>query len=324
MKIIVLILGFVFTLPSFVLGQSEKENLNIPDKIVIKKSSKYLQFPGTRVFILNPKGYILISSLIRFQKDNDTYIQAAEFPTISYLKQKASIQKSFEETKTKGLKSYYQKEFKLGDYDAFLVYGADNKPNLDQMVLVFGDNDFIVLVSCEMPANNELARKEILSALLSTYLDKTVKPDYSALVNFTIDVSKSNFKFNCHASQNFYYTINGLGDPVNNPFENQIIVSTLPSMKNTQERKEYALSMIQEYEKFGLTIPSFNQQEIIINGASAYEITFSGIYKGKSSKVYQIVLGDDKATILFCASAYDRQDELMKQFKNIAKSLKIK
>jgi hypothetical protein len=35
-------------------------------------------------------------------------------------------------------KEYYKKEFKLDNNNAVLYYGADNKPNLEQMVLCFG------------------------------------------------------------------------------------------------------------------------------------------------------------------------------------------
>ena len=324
MKLTTLILGLVIALTSCGNGPSNKNDLNIPDKVEIKKEGKHQQFSGTRVFIVNPEGYLLIPSLIRFQKDSDTYIQAVESPTTSYTKQKTSIQQGFEAAKAKGLTAYYQKEFKLGEYDAFLIYGSDIKPNLDQMVLIFGNNDFVVMVSGELPQNNEIAKQEILSALLTTYLDKSVNPDYSALSNFTLDVSKSEFKFNFNMSQVFYYTINGQGDPVNNAFENQIMVMTLPTMESFELRKAYAQSMVQRYKSNGISIPTFEEKEIQINDVSAYEITFTGSFQGKSVKVYQVVLGDNKATLLFCGMAYDRQDELFKQYKEIAQTLRTK
>jgi hypothetical protein len=324
MKLTTLILGLVIALTSCGNGQSNKNDLNIPDKVEIKKEGKHQQFLGTRVFIVNPEGYLLLPSLIRFQKNNDTYIQAIESPKTSYTNQKSSIKQAFESGKSKGLNAYYQKEFKLGDYDAYLVYGADNKPNLDQMVLIFGDNDFAVMVAGELPSNDDKARQEVLSALLTTYLDKSVKPDYSALANFTLDVSKSEFKFNSNMSQIFYYTIDGQGDPVNNVFENQIMVMTLPSMESFDARKSYAQSMVQRYKNNGISIPTFEEKEVKINDVSAYEISFTGSFQGKSVKVYQVVLGDNKATLLFCGMTYDRQDELFKQYKDIAQTLKTK
>jgi hypothetical protein len=304
--------------------QTNKIDLNVPDKVEIKKEGNRNQFPGTRVFIKTPNDYFLIPSLIRFQKDNDTYIQAEESPKTNYTEQKTSILKASETAKLHGSTVYYQKEFKLGDYDAFIIYGSDNKPNLDEMVLTFGDSEFAVMVVGKLQHNNTRDRQEVLSALLTIYLNKSSVPDYSALSNYTLDLSHSEFKFNSNMSQVFYYTINGQGDPVNNPFENVIIVMTLPSMESFEARKDYSKSMIQSYKKNGVLIPTFDEKEIEINGERAYELTFPGSFQGRSAKVYQIVLGDSKATILFCGTAYDKQDYLIEQFKSIAQTLKTK
>lgn len=325
MKLTTLIFGIAIILTSCNgKGQQNKSDLQIPDIVSIKKDGKHQQLPGTRVFIVNPEGYLLFPSIIRFQKNDNTYIQAIESPKTSYTNQKANVKQSLEAARSKGLSVYYQKDFTLGEYDAYFVYGADNNTNLDQMVLIFGDDDFLVMIVGQLPSDDDKARQEVLSALLTTYLDKSVKPDYSALANFTLDVSKSEFKFNSNMSQIFYYTINGQGDPINNSFENQILVMTLPSMENFEARKAYAQSMIQRYKNNGISIPTFEEKEIIIDDVNAYEITFTGSSQGKSVKIYQVVLGDNKATLLFCGMAYDRQDELFKQCKDIAKTLKTK
>ena len=54
------------------------------------------------------------------------------------------------------------------------------------------------------------------------------------------------------------------------------------------------------------------------------EITTSGKYKGKSVQLYQVILGDNKATIIFLGMIYDQQNELFKQCENVAQTLKIK
>jgi len=324
-KLTVFILGLAITLTSCNGNrQPSKNDLHIPDKIEIKKEGKHQQFPGTRVFIVNPEGYLLLPALIRFQKNDNTYIQAVESSKVSYTNKKSSIEQAIENAKSNGLIPYYQKEFKLGEYDAHLVYGSDYKPNLDQMVLIFGDNEFTVMIAGELPSNDDKARQEIISALLTAYLDKSVTPDYSVLENFTLDVSKSEFKFNSNMSQMFVYTIGGQGDPQNNAFENKIIVATFPPLENFDAIKANAQSMVQRYKNSGFNIPTFEEKEIKINGISAYEITFTGSVQGKSVKVYQVELGDDKATLQFLGMAFDRQDELFKQFKDVAQTLRTK
>ena len=130
-------------------------------------------------------------------------------------------------------------------------------------------------------------------------------------------------KFNSNASRVFYYTIGGQGNPQNNTINN-ITVATLPPMENFDARKANAQSIIQRFKNSGISIPTVEEKEININGISAYEITFTGNFQGQSMKIYQVELGDDKTTLLFCGTAYDRQDELLKQFKDIAQTLRIK
>jgi hypothetical protein len=325
MKLAILFLGFLIIFTSCQdKGHQTKTDLNVPDKVKIKKDNKYQQFPGTRIFIVNPPGYILIPSLVRFQKANGNYIQALEIPNADFRKEKNSIKQEIESAKSKGITVYYNKGFKLGNYDAYLVYSEDSNPNLDRMTLLFGDSSFGAIVIGEMPRNDDKARREILSALMTTYLDKSIKPNVSDIANYSIDVSKSEFKYNKNISQIFYYTIHGQGDPINNSFVDNFIVVTLPTMESFEARKTYAQSMIQRYKNNGIYISTSNSKEVEINDLKAYETILNGNYQGKPVLIYLVILGDNKATILFCGSAYNRQDELLKQFEGIAQTLKIK
>jgi len=324
MRVKTLIWGLVIILTSCSGEKQHKVDLQIPDEVVINKDGKHQQFSGTRVFIVNPEGYLPLNSLIRFQKNDDTYIQAFEFSNTSFFDKKADIIQALEDAKSKKLHAPYQKEFKLGDYDAFFGLGTDENPQLAQMALVFGDEDFCVMVVGILPKYDDKARKEVLSALLTTYLDKSVEPDYSDLASFTLDVSNSDFKFNSNMSQFFYYTVNGKGDPVNNEFENLIAVMTTSTMKDLDERKEFSQSVFQNHKDKGVDFSTVEDKELKINDVSAYEITASGKYKGKSVQLYQVVLGDNKTTILFLGLIYDQQNELFKQCENVAQTLRIK
>lgn len=324
MKLSIVIFLYVFALTSCGSKKSNKNDLNIQEKVEVKKEIKHQQFPGTRIYIIAPQGYTAVPSLTRFQKNTNNYIQAVEIPKLRFKEKKEKIKQSFELAKSKGLKIYYQKEFKLGNYDALLVYGADDKPNIDQMVLVFGDNDFVTMVIGKLSGDDSIAKKEVLSALLTSYIDKSAIPDYSAFTNFTLDLSKTEFKFHSNLSQAFLYTINGQGDPLNYEFENKIMIFSLPSMRSFNEVKAYAQSITERNKNSGIDIPDYEEKEIKINNTRAHETTYTGNVKGRSVKCYQIVLNDKKATIYFYGMAYDRQDELFKQFKIISKTLKTK
>lgn len=306
-------------------GQTNQD-LKIPEQVTVAKTSAHQQFPGTRVFVDKPKEYELVKQLVRFQKNDNSYFQIIESPVTNFDVQKATIVKGFEDAVSSGKlpKEYYKKEFKIGGYNAILYYGADNKPNLEQIVLCFGDKDFAVMAIGEVPANDKRTRDEILKAMLSLYVDKNIKADATALATYSVDVTNTEFLYTGNISQMFYYTVGGKGDPANNPYENQIMIATLPSMKDNDALKAYATDMIKRYKLSGMEIPTFQGNDITINGRYAYEITFNGSFKGKSNSVYQIVTGDSKASILFVGSAYERQEELIKQIKAISQTLKTK
>lgn len=319
---IFLTLGLIITLTSC--GQNRSVDLEIPDKVEIKKNSSHEQLPGTRVKMIRPKGYQLISSLIRFQKNDNTYIQTVEIPNVNFTERKDQIKKNFQQVEANGLKTYYKKEFKLGDFDALLIYGEDKRPNMDEMVLMFGDATFCVMVAGDFLKGDKEARKEILPALLSTYLDKSLKSDPTVFAKYSLDLSKTKFKYNSSVSQMSYYTIDGTGDPTNDPSVNSILIMTLPAGNNFEERRDYAKSMINRYKTNGIDINTADEQEITINGEKAYEILITGKIKDQPIKAYQVVLGDNKATILFLGMASHDFDEMIKQFQNVATTLRTK
>ena len=102
------------------------------------------------------------------------------------------------------------------------------------------------------------------------------------------------------------------------------MIASLPSMKDKNAIRTYATDMINRYKSSGMEIPTYIGNDITLNGKYAYEITFNGSFKGKANSVYQVVTGDSNATILFVGSAYDRQEQLIKQIKAISQTLQIK
>lgn len=318
-------LSFIVGLGLLLAGcQTNSHDLKIPDTVAVTKTANAQQFPATRVFMEVPKGYELVRQLVRFQKDSNTYIQVFESPGTDFHSRKPVVMKGFDDAVAAGKisKEYYKKEFKFGPYEALLYYAADDKPNQEQIVLFFGDKQFVVMATGEIPADNKVAREEILKALLSMYVDTTVSSDATALTNFTLDVSNTEFAYNGNASQMFFYTIGGKGNPMNNAFEDQITVSVLPAMTN-EGKMLYAQQLLERY-KNRMEISDVTEKQVNLNGNYAYEITFKSVFQGKSSTAYQLVTGDDKSSVLFIGSIYNRPDVLMPQVEKIVQTLKLK
>jgi len=311
------------TTPSIETTASDGQHLNIPDKVEIVKDGKQIQLPGTHLFIAIPEGFTLMPEMIRLQKSDDVYFQFVESFGVSYYERKPDVVEAFDNLQNMGALPYYRKEFKLGDYDAFIIYGAESTPGLDQIALFFGDNDFSVMVACEMIRSDKKSRDQMVQAIQTIYVDKEAKVDYTPLSNFEIDLSGSRFKFNRHTSSIFQYTIDGKGDIMSDPFLDQIQVSSLPA--TTYEKKvEFAEDILSRYPRSGIGIKSeVARKEITINGMQGYEISFDGTYQDKPLKLYLLIVGDNKVTISYSAIIFNN-DDLYKQAKVIAKTLKSK
>src|SRR5688572_12611098 len=83
----------------------DKNDLKIADTVDVLKVGHHEVFEGTRVFMEIPDGYIYDPSLLRFQKDSNTFIQVLENPSLSFKDVKDPMLAKIDELQSKGLKS---------------------------------------------------------------------------------------------------------------------------------------------------------------------------------------------------------------------------
>jgi len=318
---------FIFCILCWKGKAQSAHDLAIPAVVAVDKAGLSTRLPGTNTFIHQPVRYTLNKQLIRFQKNEGTYIQLMQLPVVSNFETKRKeLEDNVERVVAEGKleKEYYKRAFKLGEFDALLIYGKDDKrEGFEQMVLLFGDNTFVNIVVGEFPADQPAIRKEILDGLLSMYVDKKLPIDPTELANFSIKTNNTAFAFCSSASQMFYYTIGGKGDPIQNQYESEIMVQALPAM-GEEERRSYAVKMIYNYRLMGMRIPTYSGKDTTINGQYAYQITFDGSFNGKKNDVYQVVTGNKNGSVLFLGGLYDRLEELMPQVRAIAGTLQMK
>jgi hypothetical protein len=175
----------------------------------------------------------------------------------------------------------------------------------------------------EFPSYKPAFRQEVLNGLLSIYVNKTTLIDPEELTNFSLNLDHTAFKFCTVASNNFFYTVGGKGNPIQDQSADMIFVQTLPAFENKEKTQADAIRMLDNYRKTGIEVPSYIGKDTAINGDYAYQISFEGLFKGRKSDVYQIVTGNERGSVLFMGVLSDRVD-LMPQVRAIAGSLKIK
>lgn len=300
-------------------------DLEIKDEVNSKTTSYQTKFIGTHISIQKPNDYELIEELLRVQKNPTTYIQVFEAPNSNFKDSRSKIAESYEVAISNGNlpKEFYKKEFKFNGYDALIYYGADRKNKTEQIALSFGDDEFCVIVYAVFPENDIKIRDEILETILTIQFSKEQESESENLQNFTLDTSETEFIAAGSMSQMFFYTLNGKITP-NNIFENQIIVSVLPKFDGTLTFKEYSLNMIEKHKKSGIEVSNLTENDVLTKDYFGYEIYFEGKYKGRTNKVYQLVVGNKNGAVNYCGIVFDRKEELMKQIKLISKTLKLK
>ncbi|MEO6832064.1 MAG: hypothetical protein ABI378_06915 [Chitinophagaceae bacterium] len=304
-------------------GQSN-EDLKIPEKATSFRTANSQQLPGTRIFLTPPNGFNLVQQLIRFQKNDSTFIQVFEIPGSAFDLQGLTTKIEEDQQSGRLAKEYYKKTFQFGPYQALFFYGPDTHPGREQMLLSFGDKSFAIMVIGELPAADKIAREEVVKAMLTTFVDTSIISDPTQLATCSLDVEGTEFKYVGNISQTYFY--NYRAKPLDNSdeFANQISVSTLPAQSKSA-LKEFGKSMIERYKMNGMKIPEYKDREFILNGNYAYEITFDGSFNDRVNSVYQIVTSNESSSAaLFLGSTYDDRENILSQIKQVAESLRLK
>lgn len=297
-------------------GQTKTETKDIENA----KTEKHLNIPGTRLYIIPPLGFKIATSFLGLQKDDNTGFQIYDLIGGNYYTNAATFSK--EAFEKKGAKVFDYKEFKVNGFPAkYIFMQGDQKAKA--ISLVFGDTTFSTMIMAIYPSTEDKTGEQMQQAIKTIYYDKKLIIDPFSTASFTLDETKSIFKFSKSTSGMFMYSIGGVNKQSFNdePF---ITVTTIPKDPSINE-KGIADMLVSSLEKYGLTEKELkNISTSNVNGQLAYEVEVYGKIKGKSSLIYLlIVTGQDKAIAIQGIVKSDFNTNL-KEIKNLAKTIKLK
>ena len=313
-----LILILAFTLFSC----NSRGQIEIPEKVNVGDLSKKQRIGKTRIYIENRNEYKFIPDLLRLQKNNNQYIQFVEIPNQDF---SSTIQKMINKLKqieAQGGKLKLEKEFKLGEYDAFIVLAPQG--NEEQIVCVFGDNTFSAMVMGIYPNDNDI-RKEVVDMVLTTDLKKDLNVNLDEQLNYNIKLNQTLYQLSSVNGNIGIYTIKGEQLTNEDWQKNHFLVSILPIPKNF-DLKQYSDNMI---TKLGQNY--FKEKRIDIEIIDENKINQQNIeveMKGKTINneilLYQYMKLTSDGLIQFIGFAFENKEQQIKVFKEISKSIKIK
>lgn len=291
-------------------------NLHIPDHVTVSTDSTEIRFPGTRVFIEKPYGYVLIPQMVRIQRTPYDYISVFEDSAASFEDEKKEFLK---EART----YYYEEDFVLGDYPAYLSYGRDEQGKVEKITLLFGDSTFTVRAVARWPAGLTDARKDVVKALLSMYLDKKVIAHPSDIQAFTADFTGTEFAPSTAKPPVFIYTLGGRPYSDDTTKDALIITTSLPAPGDSS-MKSIVGNLLEGYKERGINLQEAVSQDKTIGAMPAHE--YIGMIENNQqiNTIYLLATGDSATLITVVGSFTTRPEELVKEAQKITGTLKMK
>jgi hypothetical protein len=292
----------------------------INDNIVSSKTSKHVNIPGTRLYIVPPKDFVLSYSFIGFQKGENTLINIIDLVGGNFYTNAATFSKS--EFENKGARVFDYKELKVNGYPAKYLF-MQGDATAKSYALVFGDTTFSATIMAVFPVTDEQTGLDILNSLNTIWYDTNKKIDPFEAANFGLDESVSTFKFFRCNSNVYLYTLNGK-ERKDIDIEPIFTVLQIPK-DNSMTSKSIADMMLAKFQQSGLTNPIIkNTSSEQINGYETFQMEVSGKMKNKNTILYYCVVSSgDKAIVMQGLIPNSNKDDL-KEIKKLAWTVNVR
>lgn len=313
---------FAITLTSCIaLTSCSSGQSSFPDNINVTKTENLKRIKGSKLFVATPDTYKPMESMIRLQRDNNTYFQAIEIPNSNFNEYKSKLTKQAIESQ--GAKVDIDKPVKYNGYNAIYFSGPSKTDGETKLVLAFGNETFVMMIVGVCRTSDKAAMDELNKIFSTSYYDKAFDFNPLELANFKFDESITGFKYAATMGNMFIYTATGKADLVtqqDNLLMFQLSTIEAPSFSKAKEFLDYAIS---RYSVQGIQTSNVKKQDISINGEQAYEVTME--IKDKDNKkgtLYQVIIYKGVNAVLFLG-ADDEQGKWLDKFKATAHTIKM-
>ena len=292
------------------------------DDIDNVKTDKHINIPGTRLFIVPPADFKIATSFVGLQKDNNDFLRIQDYAGNNYYTYAESFNK--EDFETGDAKILEYKEFKVNDFPAKYVH-LQNNSGSSSIGLFFGDSSFFIMIAAVYLSSDHATGEEIQNSIKTIFYDKNFKVDNSlASAPFTLDESKSVFKFSNVERGMFMYYVGGENIEKNKD-EPYMMVSIFSNFGQPMPPKKISEELITGMEENGFTVEELdNISTANVNGLPAYEVEIYGKNQRKNILIYQLIVMGTDNVIAIQGIAKSDFDSNLKEFKNLARTIKLK
>ena len=305
----------VMSLCVSLLASGQTDTHKFPDEIKAIRTLKHVQIPGTRLFIIPPAGYLLSNELPALEKGDSLSIHALDLKG-SFYKNDAGM--SEQDFRAKGFLVLNYKELKVNGYSAKMAL-LQKDPSTRLWMLDFGDSSFSLMITAVFPPSNKHAGDEIQKALQTVWYDKKLRAVDFASVVFTLDDSRSIFKFAKYSGNVYVYSLGGVQQDKydGKPY---FTVTYLPS--NGQRPEILADEALTSYEQAGLQEPDINEpSDASTNHYPSFQRFILGDVSNERTLLYQhVVIINKMAVIMQGITTVDFEKNLL-EFKALSNTV---
>ena len=294
---------------------------SFPDNISVTKTENLKRLKGTKLFVSTPDSYKPLASMIRLQRDNNTYFQAIEIPNSNFNEHKDKLTKQAMERQ--GAKVDINKPVKYNGYNAIYFSGPSKKEGETKLGLAFGDETFVMMLVGVYQTSDVAAKDELNKIFTTSYYDKSFDLNPLELANFKFDESITGFKYAATMGNMFIYSPNGKADltkQADNLSMFQLSTIEAPTFSKAKEFLDYTIS---RYGVQGIEASNIKKQDLFINGNQAFEVTMDAEdANNRKSSLYQVIIYKGKNAVIFLGSDSE-QGKWFDKFKATAQTIKM-
>jgi hypothetical protein len=293
-----------------------------PNTVNVTKTDKLVRMKGSRLFANVPDGYKPLTSLVRYQKNDNTYFQVIEVPNTNFVEYKSKM--SRQAIESQGAKVDAYETVNYNGFDGIYFEGPSKIQGETKIGLAFGDETFVTMIVGVCLSSDKSSKDELKRIFSNSFYDKSYQLNPLELANFQVDETITGFKYATTMGNIFFYSPNGKADMKGllDFSSYQIMPLEAGSFDKVKELLETINSRLSLQ---GIQTSNVKTAEIIINGNKAFEVTMDVRDKdNRKGKFYQTGIYKEGSTSAVLFIGADNDNGLyFEKLKATAQSIKL-
>lgn len=293
-----------------------------PNTVTVVKTDNLVRMKGSKLFANVPGDYKPLTSLVRYQKNDNTYFQVVEVPNTNFVEYKGKMSRQAIESQGAKIDAYETVNY--NGFDGIYFEGPSKTQGETKIGLAFGDNTFVTIIVGVCLTVDKSSIDELKNIFSNSFYDKSYQLNPLELANFQVDETITGFKYATTMGNIFFYSPNGKADMKGllDFSSYQIMPLEAGSFEKVKELLETINSRLSLQ---GIQTSNIKKAEIVINGNKAIEVTMDVKDKdNKKGKFYQTGIYKEGSTsaVLFIGADSDNGIYFDK-LKATAQSIKL-